>query len=394
MSDRIKAVVFTKTPGLTDHLDQELRSIVDVVKTVSDHGEAYRTVMEIQPGAVFVDLTEETKKDLDLIRRISRRRADSSVFILAREKDPDLILEGFRSGVADYLVFPGSNGSILHAVQKAFGSGDARKGELIALFSLKGGQGVTSVSVNLADHLSGLPGEKVLLFDLNLYRGDVGAFLNMPSTYTVFDLIKDLDRMDHNLLFSSLAHHPNGFHVLATPEEVSDADGVSGEDVRRMLALLQRYMDYIVVDMPHDLSERSLAVLDAADTILLITQQSVPVIKSVQRVLELFQEMPYGEEKVRIVVNRHDKKSDFTAGDLAGIFKQPVFATIANDYSSVMQAINKGKPIEMVRGKSGTNRDVRKLAGLLAGSTVPERGRSGWKKSLGSLFSSTTEEGK
>jgi pilus assembly protein CpaE len=392
MSDRIKAVVITKNPALTNHLAEEIRSVVDVVKTVSDHGDAYRTAMEIQPGAVFVDLTEETKKDFELIRRLTRHLAGTSVFILARKKDSDLILEGFRSGVTDYLVFPGSNGSILDAVQKAFGNADGRNGEVVALFSLKGGQGVTSLSVNLADHLCGLGGQKVLLFDLNLYRGDVGAFLNMTSTYTVFDLMKDLDRMDHNLLFSSLVHHPNGFYVLSTPEEVSDADQVNGDDVRRMLALLQRHMDYIVVDMPHDLSERSLAVLDGADTILLVTQQTVQVIKSVQRTLELFQQLSYGEEKVRIVVNRHDRKSDFTAGDLAGIFKQPIFATITNDYQSVMQAINKGRTIGMVRHKSGTNRDMRKLAGLLAGSPILERRQTGWKKTLESLFSSGTQE--
>lgn len=387
MTDRVKGVIVTKNASLGSQLAQEIRPVVDIVRTVGNNGACLSAVKETQPGAVFVDLTEGGKADFDLIRRLIRHLPGRPVFILAREKDPDLILDGLRSGVADFLVFPGSNGSVLRAVQQALGNAEGRSGELIALFSLKGGQGVTSLSVNLADHLYRLTGEKVLLADLNLYRGDVGICLNMPPAYTGFDLIKDVDRMDHNLLFSSLSHHPNGFYVLTAPEEISDADQVSGDDVRRMLAPLLRYMDYVVVDLPHDLSERSLAVLDAADTVLLVAQQALPVIKSVQQTLEFFQELHYGEEKVRIVLNRLYKNSEFTPGDLARIFKRPVFATISNDYRSVMLAVNKGKPIGTLRQKTAISRDLRKLAGLLTGAAAPERRLSAWKRSLASLFS-------
>lgn len=387
MSDNIKGLIITENEQLSRALSEEVRPVVDILKTVEDYEVAYRTVEELQPGTVFVDLADKSDKVFEMVRRITRHLPGSPVFLLAREKDPDLILEGFRSGVTDYLVFPGSNGSVSHAVQRALGNVEGRNGELIALFSLKGGQGITSLSVNLADHLFALTGGKVLLADFNFYRGDVGVCLNMSSMYTGFDLLKDIERIDHNLLFSSLAHHPNGFYVLTSPEEISDADQVNGDDVRRMLAPLQRHMDYTVVDLPHDLSERSLAVLDAADTILLVAQQSVPVIKSVQRTLELFQELNYGEEKVRIVLNRHYGKGEFTTDDLARIFKQPVFAAITNDYRTVMQAVSKGKTVGAIRRKTGITRDFRRLAELLVGSTTSDPEETGWKKHLGSVFS-------
>ena len=387
MTDKTNGVIVSGSAGLSRQLAEEIQPAVDVVKTMRDLRAAYSAIREIQPGAVFVDLTEKNAQGLELVQRLSRHLPDCAIFILAREKDPDLILQGLRAGVADYLVYPSENGDALHAVKRALGNAAGRTGEIIALFSLKGGQGVTSLSLNLVDHLSHVTGEKVLLADLNLYRGDVGICLNMPSTYTGFDLVKDLERMDHNLLFSSLAHHPNGFYVLPAPEEISDADQVSGEDVRRMLALVQRHMDYTVVDLPHDLSDRSLAVLDTADTILVIAQQTLPVIKSVQRTLDLFQELSYGEDKVRIILNRQVRKSEFTTGDLASILKQPVYATVANDYPALMQAVNKGKTLRIAREKSGINKDFRRLAGLLTGMTSPARGEGEGKGMLGSLFS-------
>jgi pilus assembly protein CpaE len=127
--------------------------------------------------------------------------------------------------------------------------------------------------------------------------------------------------------------------------------------------------------------------LDAADTILLIAQQTLPVIKSVQRTLELFQDLNYGEEKIRIVLNRYYEKSEFTADDLARILKQPVFAIIPNDYRSTMQAVNKGKTIKAVREKTGINRDFRRMACLLIGSAATASNETGRRKTLKSLFS-------
>jgi Flp pilus assembly CpaE family ATPase len=87
---------------------------------------------------------------------------------------------------------------------------------------------------------------------------------------------------------------------------------------------------------------------------------------------------------VRIVLNRHYRKSEFTPGDLAGIFKQPVFATVSNDYQSFMQAVNKGKTIRSVREKSVINRDLKNVAALLTG--LGDRALTGGKKKLGSIF--------
>lgn len=391
MTDQIKGVVITENKSLVEALALELRPILNTLHTVRYDETAYQAIKKLRPETVFVSLTQETQRDFDLIRRLIRHIPESRIFILARDKNPDLILEGLRTGVADYIVFPGSNGSVLNAVQKNLKTGTGRSGELIALFSLKGGQGVTSLSVNLADHLSTLTGDNVLLTDLNLYRGDVGTCLNMSADYTVFDLIKDVERMDRNLLFSSITRHANGFHVLTSPDEISDADQVTGDDVRRMLVPLLQYMDYVVVDLPHDFSERSLAVMNSADKVLLVTQQSLPVTKSVQRTLELFQDLNYNfEEKIRIVVNRHNTNGEFTSDDLGRIFNQPVFATITNDYRSAMQAIDKGKPIGTVREKTRINRDLRRLTRRLIGSAAAGLDRQGKMASLRSWFDGLT----
>ena len=387
MPDKIKGLIVTARPDLDSQLASEVRPIVDVMETVSDYGGAYGAVRDLQPGAVFVDIAGAEQTALNMIRRLTRHYPESRVYIVAQEKNPDLILEGFRSGAADYLLYPGSNGSMREALRQTLGDAAGGSGELIALFSVKGGQGNTTLAVNLADHLQQLTWEKICLADLNLYRGDVGVYLNMNPDYTGYDLLKDIERVDQNLLFSSMAHHPAGFYVLPSTEEISDADQVGGEEMRRLLSVLQRHMDYVIADIPHDFAERAIAVLDAADTILLVAQQNLAGIKSVQQTLELFQQLNYGGEKVRIVLNRHLKKSDYTPEDLEKIFKQPVFGAVANDYAAAMQAVNKGKPLSAVKEKATINRDIQRLAKHLAGPAAAcHPAGPGWKNSLGALF--------
>ena len=75
--------------------------------------------------------------------------------------------------------------------------------------------GVTTVALNLAGHLFDLTRDKVLLLDLNLFMGDVASYLNMEPAYTPYDLMRDVDRMDENLMFSSVTRHTSGFYVMA-----------------------------------------------------------------------------------------------------------------------------------------------------------------------------------
>ncbi|MGD9160020.1 MAG: AAA family ATPase [Desulfobacteraceae bacterium] len=386
MSDGNRAIILTENAGKGERLANEIRPAMDSIKRIDDYETAYSTIKESGPDAVFIFLSENTKRDMQLTRRITGHLPDTRVFLIADENNPDIILEGLRARVTDYLVFPNSNGSLLKSVRQAMGSSNSQAGELIAVFSIKGGQGNTTVSINLADHIQKLTGEKVLLSDFNLYRGDIGTGLDISSSYTGFDLIRDIKRMDKNLLFSSLYHHSRGFYVLPSPEEISDADQISPEDINFMLSLMKQYMDYTIIDMPHDLSERSLTLLDSVDKILVIAQQTLPVIKSVQRTLELFEDLHYGAGKVEIVLNRNCKNEEFNSNDLANIFKQRVLAEVTNDYRSVTQSLNRGRPVSMVKENSRLNEDFRRLAGAVTGIKTGSAGMSGWKGLVSQLF--------
>ena len=382
MAEKIKGIITGFDESGEKNFQAALSQVAGFDEKFKDPASSYARIKELRPEALFICLKQDKNAGLALAKNVCTAMPETAVFLVAEKKDPDILLEGLRMGVSDFILFPGNQKEICQLVRKALGRTEAggRAGDITAVFSMKGGQGVTSIAINLADQINILTGDKVLIVDLNLYMGDVSVFLELPSAYTPFDMVKDLERMDKNLFFSSLTRHPRGFYILTAPDEVSDAEQLTSDDIARLLQILRRYFDHIIIDLPHNFNERNMAAIDAADNLLLIVQQSMPVIKNVQKALKLFEELGYDEQKVKVVLNRCLTKSELTPEDISYVLNWPLFASISNDFIRLTDIINKGKTIDMAGPDLKINRDMEVLAGLITGIKPDRKAEEGWSE--------------
>ena len=68
---------------------------------------------------------------------------------------------------------------------------EVRKSLILSVTSVKGGTGKTINVLNLAGSFSKLK-KKVLIIDLDLFSGDIGAILNIDSDKDIYNLFEDL----------------------------------------------------------------------------------------------------------------------------------------------------------------------------------------------------------
>ncbi|MCP4115256.1 MAG: AAA family ATPase [Desulfobacteraceae bacterium] len=380
MKEKSSGILISENRKLRQELAGELMPIVDITDRISDISKGYATIREKKTDLVFLDVSRQENDILNLAGRIKKIQPQTDLFMINSRKDPDLLLRGFRMGITDFLTYPFDNAELAGSVRRALdGSGGISKSaDIFPVFSLKGGIGVTSTAINLADHIHDLTRDRVLLLDLNLFMGDISGYLNIDITYTPYDLIKDMERMDENLLFSSLFQHPNGFYILTTPEEISDSDQVTANDIMHMLSLLEQHFDYIVIDCPHDFSDRTLEVCTRADRVLVMTQQNIPTVKSALKVIEFFRELNFDKKKIQVIINRYLKKNDMDDVDLEKIFRQKIFSTIDNNYPLFSMAANQGKTLNQADKKGKINNEMKALAGNLTGIKPHEE--KDWKK--------------
>ena len=380
MPEKLRSVLVSDRTALITDLRNGMAAKLNLVAVVGEPGAAYALVKEKAPKLLFIDAVRDPESAVSLTARVRRFLPNTLVFALSEDKDSELILRFLRAGVSDYISYPLELDRILTSIDIALDAERCkrREGELFAVFSCKGGQGVTTIAVNVVDHIHTMTEARVLLVDFNLRVGDVALHLDHHTPYGFARFVRDIERLDENLLYSSTQKHPNGFYIMATGSEIRVEEDIAQDQISQGFNLLKEYLDYTIVDLGSDFNEKTAAVLDVADRILLVAQQTVPAIRGLGRILSLFKEAGYPDHKTKIVINRFEKNQLVGRKEIERALKQPLFATVANDYAAVADAITKGDLLAKSHASSAVSSDLRMLAGLLTG--IQDNGRSAGPK--------------
>jgi pilus assembly protein CpaE len=155
--------------------------------------------------------------------------------------------------------------------------------------------------------------------------------------------------------------------VLLAPPAPEGADLVTPAYVRKILEHLRATHHYVIVDLPSGLSDHSLAVMDVADTILVLTALEITTIKNVRLFLEVADQLDYSRHKLRLVINRADAAQGIRIADVEASIRRPIDGTIVSDGRLSVLAVNRGVPFVVSHPESVLSRDVARLAQTLAG---------------------------
>ena len=193
---------------------------------------------------------------------------------------------------------------------------DRYTGRVITIASPKGGVGKTTVSTNLALGLTAHAPQSTVLVDLDVQFGDCASALGLTPEYTLPDAVHGPASEDTMVLKTFLTQHPSGLYAVCGSESPAAGDTVSGEDVSRLLASLAREFRYVVVDTAPGLSEQTLAALDRATDVVMLTSMDVPGVRGLRKELDVLRELCMIPAGRHVVMNFHDPKGGLTVRDV------------------------------------------------------------------------------
>ena len=328
------------------------------------------------PEMAIIGMDSDGGPTVETIAALSRDFPDLYLLALSHEGDAPMILQTMRAGAHDYLCKPVKEMDLRAAAEKVKKLRASRKessvrgGKILSVFSNKGGNGTTTIAVNLADALARYHGRKVVVVDLVLAHGDVTMFFNMNPSYSILDLAKNVGKADYDFLHSLLLKHSSGVYILADPPMIEDAEQISVAQVRDVLSVLQSMFEYIIVDTPHIFDERTLTALEMSDMILLVSLLNLPSLRNTQRCLDLFQRIGLRDERIRLILSRYlaNANDDISKESIEGIMNSKIFFAVPNDYPSVISSVNRGKLLSEVAPDKEVTRSFRQLAALVDGS--------------------------
>jgi pilus assembly protein CpaE len=405
MTDRIRVLIVDDILETRDHLSKLLgfEPDIEVIGAASSGAEAIEQATKLLPDVVLMDINMPDMDGISATEQLSSQVPTASVVMMSVQGEADYLRRSMLAGAREFLVKPFSSDELtasirqVHArerektgravvVAAAKAQELAEEGQVVAVFSPKGGVGRTTIAVNLAVAAASDLGKKVTLVDASFQFGDVAVLLNLnPKDKSMSDLVPELEAGgDPDTVEAFTVNHSSGIRVLLAPPSPEMAELITPAGVKKVIEILRQRNELVVVDCAAWFNDTTLGILDMADVVLTVLTLEITSIKNTRLFLEVAEQLGYAH-KIRLVLNRADTTLGIRVADVEHSIGRKVDHTIVSDGRAVVYALNRGVPFVLSNRESQVSQDVLRLAASIVGTRelraepsqkAPQKGKS------------------
>jgi pilus assembly protein CpaE len=306
-----------------------------------------RRVRSASPDVTLVDIPgDNAQVALRAIELLHQELPEAAVFAIGSLTQPQVIVNAMRAGAREFIERPTTTTDLLEAfVRLTTAQRRSRqegiRGKVFSVINAKGGNGATTVAVNLALALQSAHGQTSLVDLAPL--GHAALHMNLKPVFNVADATRNLHRMDASLLESFMTRHSGGLQLLAGSNVPAAVDPSNAEFVRLFDMLVTHYR-YVVVDASSRFDAASRLIANLSETVLLVACPDVASLWSAARVQQYLGETG-SRERVRLVLNRFRKVSGFSEADAEAAVGAKLLWRVPNQYFAISNAIDRGTPV-------------------------------------------------
>ena len=158
----------------------------------------------------------------------------------------------------------------------------------IALLSLKGGVGKTTITATLGATLASIRGDRVVAVDANPDRGTLSQKVPLETASTVRHLLRDAQGIEtYSDVRAYTSQGPSRLEVLASESDPAVSEAFSSDDYTRTLEVLERFYSVVLTDCGTGMLHSAMsAVLHKADVLVVISSGSVDGARSASATLD------------------------------------------------------------------------------------------------------------
>jgi pilus assembly protein CpaE len=370
-SDQTRLLIVEDVPQVAQYIRGLLNAqqAVKLLDVLSDGGRAVEQIGQLRPDVVLVDaLLQGRIKGPKLVEQIHGAGLNVPVIMLTVPQNP-VEVDPAR-GIHGVLAMPFSGFELMNriaAVRKTHSASTASGStRVISVFAPKGGVGKTTIAFNLAVALGQLE-QRTVLIDGSVQFGDLRALLKVPvDAPSILDL--PTDRIAESDLSDVLWRDPSGIDILLAPPRIEMAEMITTRDIDKVLSLLRRVYDAIVIDMSSNINDINLGFLDASDTIVEIVTYDSTTIHNTIAMADTFRSIGYPASKVRYLVNRADSPGGIQPQDLQRALGRVPEHSVVSDGPLVVRANNEGVPFVLANPTAPVSQDIARVANELLGA--------------------------
>ena len=377
MSARILAI--GSPPDFRRHVASALDTPAESIAWVADVNEAEMALdlNEEPPDVVVVSAFVTLEAAIILAEHLQTHAPATAIVAVRNGAEAREVTSLVRSGVRDVVDVNAGPQELRDALQRSMAWSASLKastthsadvvhgsdhGQLITIFSSKGGTGKTFLSTSLAVAIAQM-GIDTALIDSDVSMGDVFSYFGAEPRRSFFDVLALNGNVDRHTLSTFGSPLLENLWAFGSPADVA-AQPITQDSMTRTLRAYKQAFPYTIVDVAAGYGDEVLAALDQSDVVLLISQLDVVGIKHLSKAMETLSYIGVSKERMMFVLNRADSKVGLEPSDVERVmgFKADVMIPSSR---SVPAALNAGRSVLLEDPKSSVSTAIRALAAKL-----------------------------
>ena len=204
-------------------------------------------------------------------------------------------------------------------------------GKIVAVSSVKGGVGKTTLTANLAG-IYFLLKKKVLIIDLDLYAGGIATILDVDNKKDIFMLVDSISNNRFTSLRDYVCSYNGGIDVLAAPRDPRDVSRIESKYISKILDIAKREYDVILVDTHHLLDETTLVTLDTCNMSAFLVTNDLVDLKNMKTLISIFNDTKKSNYRVILNNSRDTGRGYINLFDVRNMLKCNVDYTISRNF--------------------------------------------------------------
>lgn len=238
----------------------------------------------------------------------------------------------------------------------------------IAVLSLKGGVGKTTVTAALGSTFASLRGDRVIAVDANPDRGTLSNKLPLDTDSTVRDLLQrgaGVQRYSDVRAFTSQAR--SRLEVLASDADPAVSEAFSAADYRSVLDVLERFYNLVLTDCGTGLMHSAMSgVLTSADALVIVSSGSVDGARSASATMDWLEAHGYSDLVAKSVTVVNAARPRAGKVDLDRVIEHFARRSRAVQLIPFDAHLEEGAEIDMERLRPATQLALMELAATMA----------------------------
>ncbi len=321
---------------------------------------------------VFVGMDRDNlSSQCALIESLLEAKPLLAVVVMGDGFDNELVIAAMRAGAKDFLTSglrTSEVSGLVRRITDRLPTLPVRKeqGRLILLFGNQPDADAALIAAHMALQLQ-RGTQRTLLVDLGVPSGESLDVLGLEATFVFSDAVRNLRRIDRNLIDTAFVEHGSGLRVLPADVKDNRLDHYSSSEVFLLTATLRQNFDQVLINMTGQPDSEMLRnLVGQADQLCWYVDPSVSCCRRNLELLNQWRGDGVKLEHAQLLVDRYYDSVAPASKALGRTFEMPVLATLPASAELRLRSRNQRSPLFHIAPRDALSRALVQLVGQLA----------------------------